>query len=281
MKDVVLITGCSTGIGRDLACRLAGLGYSVIATARKPETLHDLPVELKLPLDVTDPLSVERAVANTVQKFGRIDVLINNAGYGPRGVVEEIPVDNVQAVYDVNVFGALRMIHSVAPIMRKQGGGRIINISSIAGRVATPVNGVYSSTKFALEALSDALRWEMAPFGIFVILIEPGLIETNFSETFHAQGVTEEQVAHSPYKFFYDKIAAYSTRMRATRSNPEVVTREVIKAITTARPKARYLAGVNFPTRLALSLRDYLWDPVASRVFRLRKEKTDAVNHQD
>lgn len=281
MAEVVLITGCSTGIGRDLARELTGLGYTVIATARKPETLQDLPAELKLPLDVTDPLSVEQAVAKTVQEFGRIDVLINNAGYGPRGVVEEIPVDNVQAVYDVNVFGALRMIHSVAPIMRTQGGGRIINISSIAGRVATPVNGVYSSTKFALEALSDALRWEMAPFGISVILIEPGLIQTNFSETFRVQGVTEEQVAHSPYKPLYEKIAGFTTQMRVTRSDPDVVTRVVLKAITAVRPKARYLAGVNFPTRLALSLRDFLWDPIASRVFRLRKVKNDARKRKD
>lgn len=281
MADVVLITGCSTGIGRDMADELIRRGYAVVATARKPETMDNLPADLRLPLDVTDPKSVEQAITETMQKFGRIDVLINNAGYGPRGMVEEIPVDNVQAVYDVNVFGVLRMIHSVAPIMRRQGNGRIINISSIAGRVVTPINGVYSSTKFALEALSDALRWELAPFGVFVVLIEPGLINTNFSGTFQKQGVSNEQITHSPYKPLYEKITRYSTRMRGSGSEPGVVTRAMLKAITSPRPKARYLAGVNLPSRLLLTLRDHIWDPVASRIFRFKKEESNANNGKD
>ncbi|NLF51126.1 MAG: SDR family oxidoreductase [Leptolinea sp.] len=280
MAEVVLITGCSTGIGRDMANELTRLGFTVVATARKPDTMENLRADLRLPLDVTDPKSVERAVAKTMQKYDRIDVLINNAGFGSRGMVEEIPMETVQAVYDVNVFGVLRMIHSVAPIMRRQGSGRIINISSIAGRVVTPVNGVYSSTKFALEALSDALRWELAPFGVFVVLIEPGVINTHFSGTFQKQGVSNEQITRSPYKHLYEKIANLSARMRTSGSGPEVVTRTALKAITSAQPKARYLAGVNLPSRLLLLLRDHIWEPVASRIFKFQMEDSNANNDQ-
>lgn len=268
MSDVVMITGCSTGIGRDLARDLARNGYHVAATARNVDTLNDLPVDLKLPLDVTDPQSIAAAVSEAIQTLGRIDVLINNAGYGPRGVVEEIPVESVQDVFDVNVFGVIRMVQAVAPVMREQQGGRIINISSIAGRVVTPVNGVYSSTKFALEALSDALRWELAPFGISVVLVEPGMIRTNFHGTFHSRGVTDDQVNHSPYKTLYERIGQFSTRMHQSGSGTEVVTKSVLKAMKASRPKARYLAGVNFPSRVLLAVRDYFWNPIATRVFK-------------
>ena len=269
MANVVLITGCSTGIGRGLAIQLSTAGYSVAATARQVESLNDLPAELKLALDVTKPESVEKAVAHTLEKFGHIDVLVNNAGYGLRGVVEEVSDDRVKKIYDVNVFGALRMIRSVLPHMRKQGSGRIINISSIAGRIVTPVNGVYSSTKFALEALSDALRWELAPFGIQVVLIEPGPIKTRFDETFREAGVMESEVASSPYRALYHQIDKFSASMRTSEPGPEVVTEVLLKAITTPKPKARYLAGVKFPATLALSLRDMLWETIASRTFKV------------
>ena len=180
MSKVVLITGCSTGIGWDLAERLSGAGYTVAATARNAETLADLPAALKLSLDVTQPVSVSEAVARTLREFGRIDILVNNAGYALRGAVEEIPVEQVQQMFDVNVFGVLRMIQAVAPHMRAQRAGRIINISSLAGKLFTPVNGTYTATKFALEALSDTLRLELAPFGVQVILVEPGAIKTSF-----------------------------------------------------------------------------------------------------
>ena len=138
MSKVILITGCSTGIGRDLAQRLTQAGYTVVATARRADTLHDLAAALKLPLDVTQSHSIDEAVARTLQQFGRIDVLVNNAGYALRGALEEVADEQVQQMFDVNVFGALRMIQAVIPYMRRQGAGRIINISSIAGKLSTP-----------------------------------------------------------------------------------------------------------------------------------------------
>src|SRR5512135_3248659 len=161
MPQVVLITGCSTGIGRDLAQRLTRSGYTVVATARRVETLENVQAALKLPLDVTQPESINQVVAGILQQFGRIDVLVNNAGYAVRGAVEETPVEQVQQMFEVNVFGVMRVIQAVAPQMRQQKAGRIINISSIVGKLVTPANGTYSASKFALEALSDALRLEL------------------------------------------------------------------------------------------------------------------------
>jgi len=203
MSKVVLITGCSTGIGRDLARHLAHSGYTVVATARKVETLDDLPVTLKLPLDVTQPETIRQAIDCVFQHFGRIDVLVNNAGYDQCGAIEEVSDDQIQRMYDVNVFGALRMIRVVVPYMRSQKAGKVINISSIAGRMVTPVNGTYSSTKFAMEALSDALRMEVEPFGIQVILVEPAAIKTNFDRTVHAHGDEILCNSASPYFSLY------------------------------------------------------------------------------
>ncbi|MEW5869123.1 MAG: SDR family oxidoreductase [Chloroflexota bacterium] len=183
MSQVVLITGCSTGIGRNLAQRLAQAGYNVAASARNLDALDDLPAALKLSLDVTQPDSINQAVERAMQQFGRIDVLVNNAGYAVRGAVEEISEEQAQGIFDANVLGVMRMVRAVVPHMRRQKAGRIINLSSIAGKLVTPGNGVYSSTKFAVEALSDALRWELAPFGIQVVLVEPGPIRTHFGET--------------------------------------------------------------------------------------------------
>jgi NAD(P)-dependent dehydrogenase (short-subunit alcohol dehydrogenase family) len=186
MSPVVLITGCSTGIGRDLAQRLTQAGYRVVATARKAETLRDVQAALKLPLDVTHPESICQAVGCILQQFGCIDVLVNNAGYAVRGAVEEVPVEQAQQMFDANVFGVMRMIQAVVPYMRRQKGGRVINISSIVGKLVTPANGTYSATKFALEAMSNALRLELAPFGIQVVLVEPGSIKTQFHTTVEA-----------------------------------------------------------------------------------------------
>jgi NAD(P)-dependent dehydrogenase (short-subunit alcohol dehydrogenase family) len=269
MPQVVLITGCSSGIGRDLAQRLAQAGYSVVATARKPETLDDLPVALKLPLDVAQPASINQAVESVLQRFGRIDILVNNAGYAMYGVVEEISDEQVQWMFDVNVFGALRMVRAVVPHMREQGAGRIINISSIVGKLALPVNGVYSATKFALEALSDALRLELAGFGIKVVLIEPGAIGTQFSDTAeaHAQAVLANPA--SPYRALYQKYRQFTDRMRQQEGGPEAVSKVVQQALEAARPKARYLAAVGFSSKLVMRLGNSVWDFVLRRVLKL------------
>jgi NAD(P)-dependent dehydrogenase (short-subunit alcohol dehydrogenase family) len=269
MCKVVLITGCSTGIGRDLAQRLTQSGYTVVATARKVETLDELPAALKLPLDVTLSDSVNQAVACTLQQFGRIDVLINNAGYTMLGALEEVSDEQTQRVFDVNVFGALRMIRAVLPHMRKQRTGRIINISSIAGKLSTPVNGTYSATKFALEALSDALHLELAPFGIRVVLVEPGAIKTHFDDTAqsHAQDILLNSA--SPYQPLYKRSDQFAASMRQNEPGPEAVSQVVEQAMEAFNPKARYVAAISFSGRLVIHLRDFVWDIVLRQMFKI------------
>ncbi len=269
MSKVVLITGCSTGIGRDLARRLTGAGYRVAATARKAETLEDLSTALKLSLDVTQPDSVCRAVTQTVETLGCVDVLVNNAGYALRGAVEEVSEAQVQQMFDVNVFGALRMIRAVAPHMRAQRTGRIINISSIAGKLSTPVNGTYSATKFALEALSDALRLELASFGIQVILVEPGAIKTHFDDTaqVHAQRILSNSA--SPYRLLYKLSDEFSASMRHQEAGPAVVSEVIQQAIEAPKPKARYHANIPFSGKLMLFLGGSVWDLALRRMFKI------------
>lgn len=269
MSKVVLITGCSTGIGRDLAQRLTQAGYTVVATARNEKTLEDLPAALKLPLDVTQSDSVQHAVTSTLQQFGRVDVLVNNAGYTMLGALEEVSDEQTRQVFDVNVFGVLRMIRAVVPHMREQRSGRIINISSIAGKLSTPVNGTYSATKFALEALSDALRMELVPFGIQVILVEPGAIKTHFDDTAqsHAQDILLKST--SPYRPLYQQSDQFAASMRQDEPGPDVVSQVIEHAMETFNPKARYLAGVPFPGSLLVHLRDFVWDVVLRQTFRI------------
>ncbi|TDA65999.1 MAG: SDR family oxidoreductase [Chloroflexi bacterium] len=267
MNKVVLITGCSTGIGRDLAQRLSQSGYIVVATARNVENMDGLITTLKLPIDVTDPESIQNAIAATLKRFGRIDVLVNNAGYAQVGAIEELTDNQVRQMYEVNVFGAMRMIRAVVPHMRQQKTGRIINISSIAGKMVTPVNGSYSSTKFALEALSDALRLELAPFDIQVILVEPGAIKTNFDQTVHAHADEIVSNPASPYRSLYLKYQQVSERMRGQEPGPEAVSKVIQQALESSRPKARYLAGVAMSGRLIINLRDLVWDLVVRQMF--------------
>lgn len=281
MSRVVLITGCSTGIGRDLAQLLTQSGYTVVATARRVETLHDLQAALKLPLDVTQPESIDQAVACVLQRFGRIDVLVNNAGYAVRGAVEDISDEQVQQLFDTNVFGALRMIRAVVPHMRQRGSGRIINISSISGKLPTPANGLYSATKFALEALSDALRLELAPFGIQVVLIEPGSINTQFADKAEARAQAILSNPASPYQPLYQQDRQVAATMRRGEPGPEVVSAVIKQAIEASRPKARYLAGVPLSGRLVLHLGDAVWDMVLRRMFKIAPARSKTMKHSN
>jgi NADP-dependent 3-hydroxy acid dehydrogenase YdfG len=269
MSKVVLITGCSTGIGRDLAGHLSQAGYTVVATARKPESLEDIPAALKLPLDVTQPECVAETVTQTIHKFSRIDVLVNNAGYALRAALEETSDEQVQRIFDVNVFGVLRLIRAVAPYMREQAAGRIINISSIAGKLSTPVNGIYSATKLAIEAISDALRLELAPFGIQVIVIEPGSIKTHFDAT--AQGHTQAILSNSssPYRTLYRLSDEFSASMQQQAAEPQVVSQVIQQAIEAPKPKVRYHANITLSGELALHLGDSVWDAALRRMFKV------------
>ena len=265
MSHVVLITGCSTGIGRDLAQRLRHPNYTVVATARNVRTLDGLDVDLKLALDVTQPESIHQAVDGVIGRFGRIDVLVNNAGYAVRGAVEEVPVELAQQMFDANVFGVMRMIQAVVPHMRRQKSGRIINLSSVSGKLVTPANGTYSATKFALEALSDALRPELAPFGIQVVLVEPGSIKTQFHTTVEANAQEIFSNPNSPYRPLYEQYQTVTASMRQHEPEPEVVSRVVQRAMDSAWPKARYVAGFPFTGRLVLHLGNSVWDLVQSQ----------------
>lgn len=269
MSKVVLITGCSSGIGRDLSQRLSLAGHTVIATARNSGSLADLDVAKKFPLDVTRPESIQQTVDTIFQKFGRIDVLVNNAGYAQVGAIEDLTDEQIYQMYEVNVFGVLRMARAVLPLMRKQGSGRIINISSIAGKLVTPVNGAYASSKFALEALSDALRLEVEPFNVQVILIEPGAIKTNFDQTVHAfgDGITSNQA--SPYYLLYQKYQQVADGMRGKEPGPEVVSWGVQTAIESSNPKACYLADVGLPVKAAIHLRDFVWNSAVRQMFKV------------
>jgi NAD(P)-dependent dehydrogenase (short-subunit alcohol dehydrogenase family) len=273
MSKVVLITGCSTGIGRTGQQRLAQVGLYGGSdwVIKREENLKGLNVALKLPLDVTQPESIHQAVDCVIQRFGRIDVLVNNAGFAVRGAVEEVPVEQAQEMFDANVFGAMRMIQEIVPHMRRQGTGQIINISSVVGKLVTPANGIYSASKFALEALSDALRLELAPFGIQVVLVEPGSIKTQFHQTVETNGQKIFSNPDSPYQPLYEQYQKVTADMRQQEPGPEVVSQVVQRAIKTSRPKARYLAGFPFSGRLVLHLGDSVWDLVVRQMFNIQQ----------
>jgi NAD(P)-dependent dehydrogenase (short-subunit alcohol dehydrogenase family) len=262
----VLITGCSTGIGRATAERLVDDGWNVYATARRPESIEDLAKRgcKTLALDVTDETSMGTAVQE-VTKDGPVGALVNNAGYSQSGALETIPMDSVRRQFETNVFGLLRMCQLVLPGMRSAGSGRIVNISSMGGKLTFPGGGAYHGTKHAVEALSDALRFEVAEFGVEVVVIEPGLIVTEFGETASASvGQVEE---HGPYAKFNQDVAeltaeAYKGPMAKLGAGPEAVAGKIARALSARRPKTRY--KVTLSARVPMGMRrvmsDRMWD---------------------
>jgi NAD(P)-dependent dehydrogenase (short-subunit alcohol dehydrogenase family) len=241
-SKTVLVTGCSSGIGYATAEELLDRGWKVYATARKLETISVLEAKgaKLLALDVTDEDSMARAVQTVTEAEGAVGVLINNAGYSQNGAVESVPMDEVHRQFETNVFGLIRMCQLVLPGMREQGWGKIVNLGSMGGRLTFPGGGLYHATKYSLEALSDALRFEVAAFGVDVILIEPGLITTNFDQT-SVKGVPQE----GPYAEFNRKVAeatenAYKGPMSKLGAGPEAVAKTIAKALEAKRPKARY-----------------------------------------
>jgi NAD(P)-dependent dehydrogenase (short-subunit alcohol dehydrogenase family) len=247
---VFLITGCSSGIGRATAAAAANAGHRVFATARRTESLGDMGPRIEaLPLDVTDEASIDGAVSQVVARAGRIDVLVNNAGYGQMGTVEDIPIARWRAEFDVNVFGLIAVTQAVLPHMRARRTGRVINIGSIAGRIAYPFGGAYCASKYAVEAISDALRLEVERFGIRVVLIEPGPIHTRFGERVETEVEPLEHDADSAYHAWYEKAhVRFRRESRVGALPPDAVARAVLKAATSARPRARYL--ITWPAKL-------------------------------
>jgi NAD(P)-dependent dehydrogenase (short-subunit alcohol dehydrogenase family) len=218
-----LITGCSSGFGRATAVELNKRGYEVVATARRPQTLADLDAVARIALDVTDDDSVKSAVAAA----GTIDVLVNNAGIGIGGPVELVPVAEVRRLFETNVFGPLRMMQAVLPQMRARGSGAIVNVSSVSGRVAAPLAGFYAASKFALEAMSEALHVEAGHFGVRTIVIEPGFFKTNISESHRDFGV--DRPPYDELQTIMEKVGAQLGR--AAAPGPEVVATAIADAL--------------------------------------------------
>src|SRR5947209_2812368 len=250
VSKAALITGCSTGIGRATADRLAEKGHTVYATARRLESIADL--EEKgcriLSLDVTDEESMRAAVIQVEQAEGAVGALVNNAGYSQSGAIEDVPMDEVRRQFETNVFGLIRMSQLVLPGMRRQSYGRIVNVSSMGGRLVFPGGGIYHATKHAVETVSDALRFEVKGFGIGVSIIEPGLIKTQFGETAVGtiDGATSED---GPYAKFNAAVAAstanaYSGAMSRLAAPPDAVARAVERAITSRHPRPRYVITI-------------------------------------
>jgi len=232
-----LITGCSSGFGRATAVELKKRGHEVVATARRPETLADLDVDERLALDVTDDASVAAAVAAA----GPVDVLVNNAGIGIGGPVELVPLAEVRRLFETNFFGALRMMQAVLPQMRARGVGTVVNLSSVSGRVAAPLSGLYAASKFALEAVSEALHFEAGHFGIRVVVIEPGYFKTNLSESHADYGVDAP-----PYDELHRITEEMEQRLgRGQAPGPEVVAAAIADAVESPPPGPRLPVGTD------------------------------------
>jgi NAD(P)-dependent dehydrogenase (short-subunit alcohol dehydrogenase family) len=274
-----LITGCSSGIGHETARHLAARGWTVYATARRPETLTELAEAgcKTLALDVTDESSMRTAVETVEEAEGQVGALVNNAGYSQSGAVETLPMDKIRAQFETNVFGLVRMCQLVLPGMRRAGKGRIVNVSSMGGKLVFPGGGAYHATKFAVEAFSDALRWEVRDFGIDVSIIEPGLITTRFGETAAGSiaATDESQDANDPYARFNAMVGAATQAiyeggpLSKLGGGPDTVARAIERAISARRPRTRY--KVTASARLALAQRrlvtDRAWDAMMRTQF--------------
>jgi NAD(P)-dependent dehydrogenase (short-subunit alcohol dehydrogenase family) len=264
----VLITGCSTGIGRATAQHFAEKGWTTYATARRPETLRELESVgcRTLALDVCDEESMASAVKEVEREEGAVGVLVNNAGYSLTAPIEEAPMDEVRRQFETNVFGLVRMAQLVLPGMRAQGWGRIVNVSSMGGKLTFPGMGFYHGTKYAVEAISDALRYEVRPFGVKVVVIEPGLIRTAFSDTATGHAADALDVG-SPYAEFHTKVVdrvtgSYEGAMGMMATGPETVARAIERAASSSRPRPRYIITVGAKALRAtrVVLPDRAWD---------------------
>ncbi len=277
----VLITGCSTGIGRATAEHLAERGWTVYATARRPESIEDLRAKgcKTLALDVTDEASMQSAVNEVEAAEGAVGVLVNNAGYSQSGAVESVKLEDVRAQFETNVFGLIRMCQLVLPRMRDQGWGKIVNVSSMGGRLTFPGGGIYHATKHAVEALSDALRFEVRGFGVDVIVIEPGLIRTQFADAAVSK-IESGTTANGPYSEFNAAVGkatagAYEGPLAKLGGGPEDVAHKIAKAISRRRPRTRY--PVTPSARMILGIHKILpdrgWDAFNATNFPRPKSK--------
>lgn len=265
VSTAVLITGCSSGIGRATAIHLARAGWTVYATARRPADVADLADAgcRRLGLDVCDDASMRQAVGTVLDAEGAVGVLVNNAGYGLEAPVEETLVDELRREFETNLIGPTLLTQLVLPGMRRQGWGKVVNVSSVGGRITIPGGGAYHASKHALEAMSDALRFEVRGFGVDVIVIEPGAIRSRWVDT-AVDALEQGRRPGSLYLEFRDAVAArlrgaHEGVLARASAGPEQVALVVERAITTPRPRARY--PVPAAARLFIAGRRWLPDP--------------------
>lgn len=244
-KKVVLVTGASSGMGKDMALTLLKKGHIVYGAARRVDQMKELEDlgGYGLALDITDELQIESVVERIIDVHQRIDVLINNAGYAVYGAVETVDIKDARRQFDVNLFGLAELTKAVIPSMRMNGSGTIINISSMGGKVFTPLGAWYHATKHALEGWSDCLRIELQQFGINVVVIEPGAINTEFGDVMYDPMV--ERAAGTPYEKMSNQLSSTTKRMydNGEGSSVDIISNLVVKAIESTKPKRRYVAG--------------------------------------
>jgi NAD(P)-dependent dehydrogenase (short-subunit alcohol dehydrogenase family) len=277
--QVALVTGASSGIGKATALQLQQAGFITYASARRPDQLSELVAAgcRPLPLDVTNEASMIAAVERIVREHGAVDLLVNNAGYGEMGPIEEVTLDGWRKQFETNVFGLVRLTQLVLPGMRAQGRGRIINIGSGGGEFTFPLGGAYHASKYALEAISDALRFEVAPFGIAVVLIQPSPVRTPLA------AATVEAIRTTPTSPYAPLVSAFRRLSEASAASgqgyisAEAVAKTIVEAAQSPRPKTRYMLGsvARFMSTLRHLLPDRWWDGLLRRMYGTTNAQTE------
>ena len=281
----ILITGATAGIGRHAALSLAARGHHIIATGRRAQALEALAAAAApgaitpVQLDVDDPAAIERAAGEVDRITGGlgVDVLINNAGYAAAGALVELSDAQLRRQFETNVFGLMALTRRLVPAMMARGSGRVLNVSSVSGRIPAPLLGAYHASKYALEALSDALRMELKSFGVDVVLIEPGTIRTEFAARTLAEAA-ELRPADSPYGAVYQRAGEMEARFDRMAADPAHVTRAITRAIHARRPRARYVAPRRFLGLIVLTklVPTCLLDAAMRRAFGLTRAQLRA-----
>lgn len=265
-QKIALVTGASSGLGKDIAKRLLEDGLTVVAVARRTEKMADLQSMgiHTLRMDVTDEDDVQNVVNQINQTYGGVDVLVNNAGFGLYGAVEDIPMEDARYQFEVNLFGVARLTQLILPKMREKQAGTIINISSVGGKIYTPLGAWYHATKHALEGWSDCLRLELAEFGIHVVIVEPGLIKTEFGAVLNDPML--KYSAQGPYSTLTHKVAKANTALyeQGSGSSPDIIAKIVSVAVKAHRPRTRYAAGQY--ARPLIFLRKWVSDRLFDRI---------------
>jgi NAD(P)-dependent dehydrogenase (short-subunit alcohol dehydrogenase family) len=274
---VAIVTGASSGIGEASARCLARAGFRVALAARRGQELERLAkqigeqggIAVPVPTDLADEAQTQRLVARTLESFGRVDVLLNNAGFSPAAPIELLPRAELRRTFEVNLLAGLALIGAVTPVMREQGGGRILNMSSLASRVPAPIAVTYSATKAGIEAATDALRLELAPFGIECVLIVPGFVDTPTFDNSREMGRALREDPSSPYHALMHQLDAFARVNQASAISPESVGRVVVLAATARRPRTRYFVpgAARYQARFLRALPDRVLDRILARVY--------------